>query len=651
MTSPTEKATVLAVDDTPENLDVVKGLLSDDYVVKAATSGGMALKIIEKQKPDLILLDIMMPGMDGYEVCRRLKENDETRDIPVIFLTAMEQTTDEAQGFELGAADYITKPVNPPILKARVRTHLALKQSMDELQAAYAIIKRHSDRMEQELNVGHDIQMSMLPLEFPAFPERSEFSLHATLKPAREVGGDFYDFFFVDDDHLCLVVGDVSGKGVPAALFMAVTKTMIKSQAADDPSPASIITRVNDDLSADNPASMFVTLFIAIVNTRSGDFRFTNAGHNPPYILRGDELECLDQRHGPIIGAVEGVAFREDGAALNRADTLLIFTDGVTEAMSPADELYSEARLEALLTKTKDTPEALTDRIIDDVENYAAGAEQADDITILAYRAESQADASEVQTLQLSAAADLKEIERVNSEFQEFALARDVPSGPVQKVCIVLDELLNNIISYGFDDDESHEISVDVAVYPDHLLIEVSDDGIPFNPFDRIGPDVTLSVEEREIGGLGVLLVTEMMDEYHYQRHKNKNSVTMKITGLIGKHAQVNQMEIKTTETADVNVIEVTGHLDTNTSPEAESAINTLIETGARKVLINFAALEYISSAGLRVLLATAKKLKASGGDLKICSLNDTVQEVFDISGFSSILTVSKDQDEALASF
>ena len=527
MTSSTKKATILAVDDTPENLDVVKGLLSDDYIVKAATSGAMALKIIEKQKPDLVLLDIMMPGMDGYEVCQHLKANDETRDIPVIFLTAMEQTTDEAQGFELGAADYITKPVNPPILKARVRTHLALKQSMDELQAAYAIIKKHSDRMEQELNVGHDIQMSMLPLEFPPFPERSEFSLHATLKPAREVGGDFYDFFFVDDDHLCLVVGDVSGKGVPAALFMAVTKTMIKSQATDDPSPASIITRVNDDLSADNPASMFVTLFIAIVNTRTGEFRFTNAGHNPPYILRGDKLECLDQRHGPIIGAVEGVAFREDSASLNRADTLLIFTDGVTEAMSPADELYSEARLEALVTNAKDGPEALTGRIIDDVENYAAEAEQADDITILAYRAESQSDASEIQTLQLSAAADLKEIERINSEFQEFALARNVPPGPVQKVCIVLDELLNNIISYGFDDDESHKIGVDVAFYPDHLLIAVSDYGIPFNPFDRVGPDITLSVEEREIGGLGVLLVTEMMDEYHYQRHKNQNSVTM----------------------------------------------------------------------------------------------------------------------------
>ena len=140
MSSSPEKSTILAVDDTPENLDVVKGILGADYVVKAATSGHMALKIAEKQTPDLILLDIMMPEMDGYEVCRRLKENEATKDVPVIFLTAMDQTTDEEHGFELGAADYITKPVNPPILEARVKTHLALKSSMDDLQDAYALI-------------------------------------------------------------------------------------------------------------------------------------------------------------------------------------------------------------------------------------------------------------------------------------------------------------------------------------------------------------------------------------------------------------------------------------------------------------------------------------------------------------------------------
>ena len=184
-----DKPVVLAVDDTPENLDVVKGILTPEFTVRAATSGKMALKIIEKQQPDIILLDIMMPGMSGYDVCEQLKADPSTRDIPVIFLTAMEQTTDEAKGFELGAADYITKPVNPPILEARVRTHLALKFAMDELQSAYAVIKKQKDRMQEELNVGRDIQMSMLPIEFPPFPDRSEFDLHAILEPAREVGG------------------------------------------------------------------------------------------------------------------------------------------------------------------------------------------------------------------------------------------------------------------------------------------------------------------------------------------------------------------------------------------------------------------------------------------------------------------------------
>ena len=223
MATEDRKATVLAVDDTPENLDVVKGILGDDYQVKVAINGHIALKIAQAQAPDLILLDIMMPEIDGYEVCRQLKSNPATQAIPVIFLTAKGETSDEAEGFALGAADYILKPVNPPLLKARVKTHLALKQNMDELQAAYAVINQQKERMEQELNVGRDIQLSMVPDTFPAFPDRDEFDIHGLLKPAREIGGDFYDYFFVERNKLCICVGDVSGKGVPAALFMAVT--------------------------------------------------------------------------------------------------------------------------------------------------------------------------------------------------------------------------------------------------------------------------------------------------------------------------------------------------------------------------------------------------------------------------------------------
>jgi len=523
------KPVILAVDDTPENLDVVKGILASRYTVKAAINGPMALKIAEKQAPDLILLDIMMPGMNGYEVCQRLKSNPDTKDIPVIFLTAMDQTTDEASGFELGAADYITKPVNPLILEARVKTHLALKQSMDELQKAYGIIKLQKERMEEELNIGRDIQMSMLPLEFPAFPDRNELSVHALLQPAREVGGDFYDFFFVNEDEICLVVGDVSGKGVPAALFMAVTKTMIKTRAMDDRSPASIVTRVNDEMSADNPSCMFVTLFIAICNVRTGECRFTNAGHNPPYIKRNSgALEQLDQRHGPIIGAVEGIAYKENTITMSCGDTAFIFTDGVTEAMDTGAQLYSESRLENFLGTTKsDTVEGLVNESLASVESFAEGAEQADDITILAFCLNEETGQSIRHRAQFAIEAESGEIERVNARLDDFAKEYGVQNGIIQKLKISIDELVTNIISYGFDDGNDHSIEISFEYSGKQLAVEIIDDGVPFNPLDAARPDTTLSIEDREIGGLGTLLVSELVDTVAYQRRNNTNVVRL----------------------------------------------------------------------------------------------------------------------------
>ena len=529
MTDKPAKPVILAVDDTPENLDVVKGILASDYTVKAAINGPMALKIAEKQKPDLILLDVMMPGMDGHEVCQRLKSNPETRDIPVIFLTAMDQTRDEALGFSLGAADYIAKPVNPPILEARVKTHIALKESMDELHQAYGIIKGQKDRMEEELNIGRDIQMSMLPLEFPAFPDRTEFSIHALLKPAREVGGDFYDFFFINQDEVCLVVGDVSGKGVPAALFMAVTKTMIKSRAMDDPSPASIVTRVNDEMSADNPSSMFVTLFIAFCNVRTGACRFTNAGHNPPYIKRASgDLECLDQRHGPIIGAMEGLAYKESQTSLSLGDQFLIFTDGVTEAMDTEGSLYSESRLEKLLNDSCfNTAQDLVDNTLASVETFATGAEQADDITLLALSLDEEPGQAGQQKLELTIKSDFREIDRVNREFRHFADEHGLPQETARKISIAIDELVNNIIAYALDKGGEQTVQINGDYSDNRLIIEFIDRGIPFNPFENLAVDTTKSLDDREIGGLGRLLVKELMDEVSYQRLKDTNVVKL----------------------------------------------------------------------------------------------------------------------------
>ena len=529
MSSEDTRATVLAVDDTPENLDIVKGILVDDYHVKVAVNGKIAIKIAQSQSPDLILLDIMMPEIDGYEVCRQLKADPDTRDIPVIFLTAKGETADEAEGFALGAADYILKPVNPPLLKARVKTHIALKQNMDELQAAYAVINQQKERMQQELNVGRDIQLSMVPDTFPAFPDREEFDIHGLLKPAREIGGDFYDYFFVQRNKLCICVGDVSGKGVPAALFMAVTKTMIKSTATEDHSPASIITRVNDEISQDNPSCMFITLFLGILDTETGELQYTNAGHPYPYLRHADgSVSTLHNIHGPVVGAMDGMAYGEDKVNLTRGDQLLIFTDGITEAMDLSDQLYGEQRVMDLFkTEAKGGPEAVVATTLASVENFAGEAEQADDITILVVEYRVEPRGTEIDPLEINITNELAEIDRVNELFNEFAESCDIPMSVSLKVNMVFDELLTNIISYAYSDEEAHSIDIAISSNEGELAIDITDDGGPFNPFTREDPDTTLSLEERDIGGLGIHLVKNAMDETLYQRRHNRNTVTL----------------------------------------------------------------------------------------------------------------------------
>jgi sigma-B regulation protein RsbU (phosphoserine phosphatase) len=320
--------------------------------------------------------------MDGYEVCRRLKANPATAEIPVIFLTAKDQTADEAEGFALGAADYIHKPVNPPILQARVKTHVALKKSFDKLHDMSEALARAKERMEAELNVGRDIQHSMLP---DTVPECSEIALCASMDAAREVGGDFYDYFMLNDDELCFCVADVSGKGVGSALFMAMTKLQIKSRAADDKLPSKILTRVNADLARDNPSCMFVTVFLGTINLRSGQVTYSNAGHNPPLIKRASgEVEEVPDLHGPLLGVLEGREYGEGTLTLAPGDVLLIFTDGVTEAMDTGDNLYSDERLlQTVLDISEISADSVLNTVRSSVDEYALGAEQSDDITMI----------------------------------------------------------------------------------------------------------------------------------------------------------------------------------------------------------------------------------------------------------------------------
>ncbi len=400
-----------------------------------------------------------------------------------------------------------------------------LEESLENLRRTTSI----KQRMESELNVGREIQMSMVPRTFPPFPDRDEFSIFASLEPAREIGGDFYDFFFVDDDRICFCIGDVSGKGVPAALFMAVTKTLIKSRATDDASTASIVTHVNDELSRDNPNGMFVTLFIAILNIRSGEFDYTNAGHNPPYLVRTDgPSEALADRHGPVVAAVEGMFYRTGTKVLRPGDLLYMYTDGVTEEMDVDGQLFSDERLATFIsTQTIDSVETAVDGTVSAVKDFRGDKDAEDDVTVLALQFHGDPMKASAEGLHVIVKNEMSEITTVQDRFHEFGKSHGFPKDLERKLDMIFDELLSNVIWYAFPEGGDHEIEFTAEMVGNRLTVTMSDDGIPFNPLLEDPPDTTLSVEDRQVGGLGIHLVRSMTSDISYQRHINKNGLTL----------------------------------------------------------------------------------------------------------------------------
>jgi phosphoserine phosphatase RsbU/P len=263
-----------------------------------------------------------------------------------------------------------------------------MKSSLGQYLAELKETTAAKERIESELKIAHDIQMSILPKIFPPFPNRPEFDILATIVPAKEVGGDLYDFFFMDDDHLCFTIGDVSGKGVPASLFMAVTKTLIKTKATKGLSTEVVLSRVNQDLSMDNESMMFVTLFLGILDIRTGELEYCNAGHNPPVILAADgRIETLPLTRSMALGVDETAVFRSLRITLGKGDGLFLYTDGVTEAMDRQEELFSEQRLmEELRTRSTHPMSEVISGVMGKVRLFSEGVPQADDITVMVIR-------------------------------------------------------------------------------------------------------------------------------------------------------------------------------------------------------------------------------------------------------------------------
>jgi sigma-B regulation protein RsbU (phosphoserine phosphatase) len=366
---------VLIVDDAKANLDILVEGLKADHKLSLAMNGEMALQTAARTPPDLVLLDIMMPDMDGYEVCRRLRRMPETAEVPIMFLSSLEEVANKTLGFEAGANDYLTKPFDLLEMKARVKSLLKAKAYSDAVK----------EQIASELRVAREIQMGMLPHDFAPVEKTYGVEFGAVLEPAREVGGDLYGVCDAGPERLVVFLGDVSGKGIPASMFMVRAISLARLLAREIAEPERILARLNDELAADNPSGMFVTLLCAVFEPKSGRLALANAGHCRPVILHdGQPPRWAVKNLGTALGFEPGLEFERTDLMLQQGDALVLYSDGVTEAFNPQEELYGDGRLIAdTAAFNGQTAPNITANLLQKVRAFASGAAQSDDIAIL----------------------------------------------------------------------------------------------------------------------------------------------------------------------------------------------------------------------------------------------------------------------------
>ena len=377
---------ILVVDDEPDLQMLIlqrfrKQIQQEEYEFCFAENGQEALDLLkESDDISLILSDINMPKMDGLTLLSEVQKTDNPI-LKTVMVSAYGDMDNIRTAMNRGAFDFVTKPIDFKDLE------LTIDKGLTESKYMYEALqhKVNLDAVKIDLETAARIQQKILPQTFPPFPNRREFNIYAEMCTAKEVGGDFYDFFLLDEHHLGFVIGDVSGKGVPASIYMAVSRTMIKAIASQIDDPAECLSTVNSMLIPESDFTTFVTVLYGILDTRTGKVRYCNGGHNLPYIMRANgTVEEVENTDGILLGKIEPFVFKTKELQLQPGEKIMLFTDGVTEANAEDESMYEEPRLEAFLEKHTDTaPEKLVRSLLVDVLKFIGKANQSDDITIL----------------------------------------------------------------------------------------------------------------------------------------------------------------------------------------------------------------------------------------------------------------------------
>lgn len=397
-----------------------------------------------------------------------------------------------------------------------VRTNQEFASLSDDINSTVDTLKHYIDeaaaRIDEELEFARAIQLSSLPQVFPPYPDRTDFEIFALMRTAKEVGGDFYDFCLLGDDHMLLLAADVSGKGIPAAMFMMTAKTLIKDLAQTGADPAEILTRANSELCRNNDANMFVTVWLGIVDLNTGVITYANAGHNPPLVCQpAEEFSFLKTRPGLVLAGMDGIRYRQSQLTLMPGGRIFLYTDGVTEAVNSAEDMYENDRLKAVLNRHRgDAPREICDAVAADVDAFADGEPQFDDMTMVLF---SFSGARDEDMKQIETSADIAELPRIVRFAEEVLNESSVPQSSQTRVLVAIDEIFSNIARCSGADFVRTAIRADGQ----KVTVRFTDNGKPYDPTAVPEPDISLAAEKRGPGGLGLLLTRRLMDTVRYE--------------------------------------------------------------------------------------------------------------------------------------
>ncbi len=417
-------------------------------------------------------------------------------------------------------------------VKVDVRSNAEFSSLSDDINSTVSTLKRYigeaAARIDKELEYAKQIQLSALPSNFP---DTESYGIYAQMIAAKEVGGDFYDFYTLDDSTVLFLAADVSGKGIPAAMFMMTAKTIIRDLAERGLTVDEIFTLANEKLCENNESGMFVTAWMGKINLSTGVLSFANAGHNPPVVVHADgKCEYLKSRTGFVLAGMEGMRYRSNEMTLNKGDRIFLYTDGVTEATDNNEALYGEDRLLSYIDKNKSLKaEALLSGLKEDIDLFAGDAPQFDDITMLVFDYKKKEGVAMKEKVFSARKDTLPEVMAFTEECLECF---GCPMKITMAICVAVEEIFVNIASYAYGEGTGEAcLSFRFDEEERLMTLVVKDEGVPFNPLERAEPDITLSAADREIGGLGIFITKKTMDTvaYHFENGKNILTMTKKI--------------------------------------------------------------------------------------------------------------------------